>query len=75
LDVNQIFKPAQINRFAADGGSVGIEVVSFEDFKGVVKSLNDGAFAGAVGAEEEGDRLEVDSNRFIYAFEVFDGDG
>jgi hypothetical protein len=73
--MNQGFKAAQINRFAADRRSVGIKVVSIEYFMGIVKGLNDGAFAGAVGAEEEGDRFEVDSNRFLYAFEVFDGDG
>ena len=73
--VNQGFRTAQVNRFATDGRSVRIEVVSFEDFKGVVKGLNDSAFACAVGAEEQGDRFEVDPDRFLYAFEVFDSNG
>lgn len=66
---------AQVNGTAAGNGSVGVEVVALKNLAGVVDGLDDGAFADAVRAEEDGERFDGHAHGFCAdAFEVLECD-
>jgi hypothetical protein len=53
---------------------VGIQVMTFEDFAGVMECVRDGTFASTVWSEEQSDRANFDSDPLADALEVLDAD-
>lgn len=73
--VDEAVETAEVNGTAAGEGAVGVKVVAFENLAGVVNSLDDGALADAVCAEEYSERLDGHAHGFCAdAFEVLEGD-
>ena len=69
--VHKIPESPKIDRVASENRAVGIEVVPLKHFLSELHGLYDGALAGAVGPEEQRQRLQLDTNAFSNAFEVF----
>ena len=72
--VDDVAEAAQFNGLSTKQSGVGIGVITFQQFARVVEGLKDGTFAGAIGAEQQGDGSKRNADRGADALEIFDGD-
>ena len=68
-------EPPEVDLVAAELGGACVDVAVAEDLVGVAQRMEDRALAGAVAAEQQGDRPQVDPHRTADALEVLDLDG
>lgn len=72
VPMHKLLKSPEIDRSAADLGLLGIQTVVMKHVMSVEHGMQQRAFPDAVGAEEQGDRPDVDFQRFPDSLEILD---
>lgn len=73
--MDKVAKTAKVDEFAAVERPIRIGIAALKHLAHILQSLQDGAFAGAVGTEQQRDGRQLDTDTLTYALEVFQLDG
>ncbi len=72
--MNEAVESAQINIVASRYRPIRVDIVPFKYLTRVVQSMQHGALASAVGAEQKRDRLEFKLQTITNSLEILNGD-
>ena len=72
--VYKIEEAAQVNEITSIQSAVGVGITVLQYFAYILQCLQDSALAGAVGAEQQGNRSQLDTHTFAHTLEVFQFD-
>ena len=73
--MDEVAESAQVDPVAAEIALVNVDAAIAQDFVCVAERVEHGALAGAVVAEQQGDRPKLDPHWASDALEVLDLDG